>query len=86
MCRAEIVRVDVQNVSQVEAQLEEFVAEMEKDFKFHFDRLDNTLHQMQHRADAFLDDKVQITNVVALMQTEKMRNDFEKQVIGDTLT
>lgn len=39
---------------------------------------------MEKRSQDFLDDKMRFSMILDLIQTEKIRNEFEKKVIGDT--
>ncbi|EGG23011.1 hypothetical protein DFA_05141 [Cavenderia fasciculata] len=82
--RARVLSTDLKTLQYVEAQLEQFRIEMQKDLEFHLQRIDNVLLKMETRADAFLDDQIQFTNILNLLKSEMVKLKFEKEVIGTT--
>jgi hypothetical protein len=57
---------------------------MRRDFRYQRDRVDNVLFAMMERGDAFFDNTLRITRVFELVNAEKMRGDFEREVVADT--
>ena len=79
-----ILADDFETLSTIEEQLAAYQDDMRRDFKYHSSHVENVLYEMVERSDKFLDDKLQITNISALMNGEKLRAEFERDVVGDT--
>ena len=82
--RRSVLRDDVTTVRTVEAQLAAYEADMRRDFKYHLSHVDNVLYAMSDRGNAFFDETIRIGRLLDLMNADKVRGLFERQVVADT--
>lgn len=64
--------------------MDEHREDMKNDFKFHLDRIDNVLLRFSERGNEFLNDKISLTNIFELIKSDKLKRDFEDQVVAET--
>jgi hypothetical protein len=57
---------------------------MRRDFVAQRSRVDNVLYGMIERGDRFFDETLQLTRVMDLVNSEKIRGEFERTVVADT--
>lgn len=79
-----ILADDFETLTTIEEQLEAYQDDMRRDFKYHSSHVENVLYEMVERSDKFMENKLQITNISALMNGEKLRAEFEREVVADT--
>jgi small GTP-binding protein len=82
--RKAVLRGDFETLDLIEEQLEAYQVDMRRDFKYQSSRVDNVLYEMAERGDRFFDETLRLTRVFELLNGEKIRADFERQVVGDT--
>eukprot|EP01133_Synstelium_polycarpum_P000174 gene174-209_t len=82
--RAKVLSVDVRTLEHVESQLGGFRSELERDLSFHLMRIENLILKMETRADAFLDEQIQLSNIFKLLRSDEIKLRFEKEVVGST--
>jgi len=82
--RQDLLSEDLQTLETIEEHLEAYRMDMERDFKYHSSHVDNVLYEMAERGDRFFDEKLRVTNLLALTNGEKLRAEFERTVVGDT--
>ena len=82
--RRDLLRDDFTTLDTIEAQLGAFQADMRRDFKYHSSHVDNILYAMAERGDQFFDEQLRVTNVMSLVNGEKLRAEFEREVVGET--
>ncbi|MEZ4706448.1 MAG: dynamin family protein [Caldilineaceae bacterium] len=82
--REQLLGDDYQTLDAIEEQLQEYQVDMRRDFKYHASHVDNVLYEMAERGDRFFDETLRVTNVMALVNGDKLRADFERVVVGDT--
>ena len=82
--RLGVLARDVQTIEQIERRLESYRAEMRADFTGYLSRVETIVHRMNQRADDFFEETIRIGRVVDLMNRERIRSDFEEQVVADT--
>lgn len=80
----EILADDFETLTTIEQQLEAYQSDMQRDFKYHSSHVENVLYEMVERSDKFLDDNLQVMKIPALMNGEKLRGEFEREVVADT--
>lgn len=81
--RLETLQQDFTTLDNIERQLELFRDDLNNDFKYHHTELDNVLNEMELRGNEFFDDKLRITNIRELLNSERVGQEFEQQVIAD---
>lgn len=82
--RKEVLKGDFETLDVIEEQLEAYQVDMRRDFKYQSSRVDNVLYEMAERGDRFFDETLRLGRVFDLLNSEKIRADFERQVVGDT--
>ena len=73
-----------QALDAIDQQLAAYQNDMRRDFRYQSDRVDNVLHEMAERGDHFFDQNLRITPVVELVNSERLRGEFERRVLADT--
>ncbi|MCB0042065.1 MAG: dynamin family protein [Caldilinea sp.] len=82
--RLEILADDFATIDAVEADLTAFEEDMRRDVQFHLSQVDNTLYQMGDRGYLFIDEWLRINRLLDLMNSAKVREGFEHEVVADT--
>lgn len=82
--RQELLRGDFQTLDTIEAQVTAYEADMRRDFKYQISHIDNVLYEMAERGDKFFDEAMRLGRIFDLMNGDKLRGEFERQVVGDT--
>lgn len=82
--RLDVLADDFATIDAVERDLEAFQADMRRDFRYQLSQVDNILFRMGDRGVAFIDNTLRINRVFDLMNSAKVREAFEREVLGDT--
>lgn len=82
--RRTILRDDFLALDSVEEQLSAYEADMRRDFKYHLSHVENVLYALAERGDRFFDDTLSIWNIFDLINGDKLRAAFEREVVADT--
>jgi small GTP-binding protein len=82
--RLKLLAEDVSTLQNIDQQLGAFHQEMLKDFGPRQGRLDALLNEMEVRGLNFFDETIRFGKIRELMNTEQVRRDFERQVVGET--
>ncbi len=82
--RLDLLKGDFQTLDVIDEQLEAYKHDMRHDFKFQSSSVDNVLYEMAERGDRFFDETLRLTRIFDLINSEKIRAEFERQVVGDT--
>lgn len=82
--RLTILADDFATIDTVQADLTAFEADMRRDVQFHLSQIDNTLYQMGDRGYTFIDEWLRINRIFDLVNSAKVREAFEREVVGDT--
>jgi small GTP-binding protein len=82
--RLKLLAEDVSTLQNIDQQLAAFHQEMLKDFGPRLGRLDALLNEMEVRGLNFFDETIRFGKIRELMQTEQVRRDFERVVVGET--
>ncbi len=82
--RQDVLKGDFQTLDIIEEQLAAYQDDMVRDFKYQRSHVDNVLYEMAERGDRFFDDTLRITRIFDLVNSEKVRGEFERQVVADT--
>ena len=84
LARRELLKEDVQTVRTIEAQLGAYEGDMRREFKYHLSHVDNVLYGLAQRGDNFFDETIRIQRILDLMNADRIRGMFEREVIADT--
>ena len=82
--RQNLLRDDVSTVRTIDAQLTAYEADMRRNFKYHLSHVDNVLYAMAERGDKFFDNTIRIQRVFDLVNADRVRGMFEREVVADT--
>ncbi|MBI3942772.1 MAG: dynamin family protein [Chloroflexi bacterium] len=82
--RLNLLAEDMKTIENIEAQLQIYRQDMETDFANRLSRIENLIHEMDNRAEAFFETYIRLTQVRNLINTEKISQQFEEEVVADT--
>ncbi len=82
--RHAVLKGDFEAIDAIEAQLEAYEADMRRDFQYHLSHVENVLRAMAERGDRFFDEAIHIGRIFDLVNGEKVRAEFEREVVADT--
>jgi small GTP-binding protein len=82
--RRALLRDDVATIQTLQGQLAGYEADMRRDFKYHLSLVDNALYGMAERGNRFFDETIRLGRIFDLMNAEKVRGMFEREVVADT--
>jgi hypothetical protein len=82
--RRELLKDDVKTVRTIESQLGAYEGDMRREFKYHLSHVDNVLYGMAQRGDNFFDETIRIQRILDLMNADRVRGMFEREVIAET--
>lgn len=81
--RLETLREDFATLDNIEQQLGLFRDDLSNDVQYHMGEIDTVLRDFELRGQRFFDEHIRIMNLPALMQSDKMKQAFQEEVVGD---
>ncbi len=82
--RQALLRDDLQTIASVERQLDLYKQDMQDEFQQRFAKIDNVILQMRLRGEEFFDRQIRLRNIPSLLNSQRLAEDFERDVVGDT--
>lgn len=82
--RLKVLDEDLATIDNIERQLALYKDDMRRQFAYHLTRVENIIHRMNVRGDEFFEETIRIGRVFDLMNSDKIRGEFERKVVGDT--
>lgn len=82
--RLKLLQDDFVTIDNIEKQIALYREDLQNDFRGRLAQIESMLNDMELRGMAFFDETVRIGRVRDLINTDKIRAEFEDQVIGDT--
>lgn len=82
--RQRLLKGDFQTLDTIDEQLDAYQIDMRRDFQYQSDRVDNVLYEMAERGDRFFDENLRVTRILELVNSERLRGEFERRVVADT--
>src|SRR5947209_6630143 len=82
--RANLLAEDARTVHTIDEQLRLYREDMQKNFQHRLSEIENIILDMRGRGDRFFDDTIRFGRIFDLVQGERIRGDFEREVIGDS--
>jgi small GTP-binding protein len=79
----EVLREDTRTLSDLDRQLEVHAKDLERDLATHLKGMDGLLDGLEKRGEVYIEDTLRFRKSIELLNTDKVRADFEKTVIGD---
>lgn len=83
--REHLLSDDVATLEAIDHQLAMYVEDVRRDFRYHLSHIDNVLHDMTLRGIDFFDETVRLSRIFDLLNSEKIRGEFERKVVADTI-
>ncbi len=82
--RLTVLADDLATIANIERQLTYYQEDMHRQFAYHLTRIENIIHKMNDRGDEFFEETIRIGRVFDLINTDKIRGEFERKVVGDS--
>ncbi len=82
--RQALLKGDFRALDDIDQQLAAYQSDMRRDFRYQSDRVDNVLYEMAERGDRFFDENLRITRIIELVNSERLRGEFERRVLADS--
>ena len=82
--RLAVLRDDLATIDNIDRQLIAYQEDMRRQFAYHLTRVENIIARMLQRGDAFFEETIRLGRVFDLLNTDKIRGEFERQVVADT--
>jgi small GTP-binding protein len=82
--RLSLLEEDFRTSENVESQLELYKEDMKRDFASRMAEIENIIHSLNERGDAWLEENVRLMNFRELLRQEKVRERFKREVVADT--
>jgi small GTP-binding protein len=82
--RLAVLNDDLVTIENIERQLQLYQDDMRRQFAYHLTRIENIIHRMNARGDEFFEDTIRLGRIFDLMKPERIREEFERKVVGDT--
>jgi small GTP-binding protein len=80
---SEDIKEDIQTAAALEATVSDYERDLRKELQPRLAEVENILHRLEQRGLDFFDTTMRITNIQELMRGDKVRREFEKQVLAD---
>ena len=81
--QAESLNDDSETVTALETSLSAYERELRTELAPRLAEVENILHRLENRGIDFFDNKLRLTNIKELVRGDKIRAEFEKQVLAD---
>lgn len=81
--RLNLLQADVQMLADVESQSGIYRADMQRTFQARMAQIDNILLEMDQRGQDYFEKTIQLKRVFDLLDKERIRHEFEQQVVVD---
>ena len=82
--RLTVLNEDIKTIANIEDQLALYQSDMRRQFTYHLSRIEAIIAKMINRGDAFFDETIRMGRIFDLINTDKVRAQFERAVVGDT--
>lgn len=82
--RLHVLTEDTQALRKVDRQIELYEEDTQSEFERHLARIETELLEMRLRGEEFLDDRMRLLKIRAMLRGDHMRQSFEGEVVADT--
>jgi len=82
--RLALLAGDLKAIENIESQLDLYRADMQRDFRYRLADLEKVLLAMNNRGMAYFDETLRLARLLDLVNTQRIRGEFERQVVADT--
>lgn len=81
--QSEDLKEDLQTAASLESTLKDYERDLRNELQPRLAEVENILHRLEQRGLDFFDATMRLTNIQELMRGDKVRADFEKNVLAD---
>ncbi|NJN18095.1 MAG: dynamin [Oscillochloris sp.] len=81
--RLDTLREDLATIDNIEQQLVMFKEDLANDVRYYLGEIDQTFRDLQDRGDQFFEETIRISRLRDLMNGDKLRGNFEREVVAD---
>ena len=81
--RSAVLREDLEVIEAMRDSLERYQVDVRSEFEMRLDSIDSRVMSLRERGEDFLDDRLRLGNIRALLDGDRLREDFEAEVIGN---
>lgn len=82
--RMALLEEDLKMSGNIEAQLELYREDMQRDFEARLAEIENIIHHMNERGDAWFEENIKLENFFELLRRERVKERFQEDVVADT--
>ncbi len=82
--RLALLAGDLKAIENIESQLDLYRADMQRDFRYRMADIEKVLLAMNNRGMAYFDETLRLARLLDLVNTQRIRGEFERQVVADT--
>ncbi|HVL25414.1 MAG TPA: dynamin family protein [Thermomicrobiales bacterium] len=82
--RLAVLADDLTTIDNIDRQLTLYRDDMRRQFAYHLTRVENIIHRMNARGDEFFEETIRFGRIFDLLNSDKIRREFEQKVVGDT--
>ncbi|MGH2479294.1 MAG: dynamin family protein, partial [Ktedonobacteraceae bacterium] len=82
--RASLLAEDARTISTIENQLQLHREDMARNFEHRLSGIENIILEMRERGDHFFDDTIRLGRIFDLLHPERIKNEFQEKVAGDS--
>jgi small GTP-binding protein len=82
--RAGLLTEDARTVEAIDEQQQLYREDMEMNFEHRLSEIENIILEMRGRGDRFFDENIRLIRIFDLIQGQRLREDFERDVVGDS--
>jgi hypothetical protein len=82
--RLHVLTEDTRALEKVDRQIELYEGDTRSEFERHLARIETELLEMRLRGEEFLDDRMRLLKIRAMLQGDRMRQSFDREVVADT--
>jgi hypothetical protein len=82
--RLSLLEEDFRTSENVESQLDLYKEDMKRDFEARLAEIENIIHSLNERGDAWLEENVRLMNFRELLRQQKVQERFKREVVADT--
>ncbi len=74
---------DLKTIDDISRQLVAYGEDVDREFGYRLADIDNQLLAMENRGVAFFDDRIRLRHLTDLIKSDRLRADFEREVVGE---
>ncbi|HET8524636.1 MAG TPA: dynamin family protein [Thermomicrobiales bacterium] len=82
--RLHVLNDDLETIANIDRQLVLYQEDMKQQFRYHLTRIENIIAKMTARGDEFFEETIRLGRIFDLLNTDKIRAQFERAVVGDS--